>query len=142
MPRVNRDSDLGAEQKRVRQERAQILARAAERRDTLSDSSTAGQNASCDPQGFSECALPSSLPQDREGLPVGPMAPGCAPRSSTPVQRARDMPQDDMSRPDGTSVLPNQRSEYPPSSGSAETVLASVSRGNHPHLTGSPSMPL
>jgi len=141
IPRVNPDSDLGAEQKLVRQERAQILARAAERRDTLSDSSTAGQNASCDPQGFSECALPSSLPQDREGLPVGPMAPGCAPRSSTPVQRAGDMPQDDMSRPDGTSVLPNQRSEYPASSGSAETVLASVRGGNNPQLNVAPNMP-
>src|SRR5260370_741119 len=133
IPRVNPDSDLGAEQKLVRQERAQILARAAERRDTLSDSSTAGQNASCDPQGFSECALPSSLPQDREGLPVGPMAPGCAPRSSTPVQRAGDMPQDDMSRPDGTSVLPNHRSEYPASSGSAQTLPPSVPRRNNPH---------
>src|SRR5260370_38760905 len=66
VPRVNPDSDLEAEQKLVRQERAQILARAAERRDTLSDSSPAGQNAACDPQSFSECALPSSLPQDRE----------------------------------------------------------------------------
>src|SRR5216684_3117896 len=44
VPRVNPDSDLGAEQRLVRQERAQILARAAERRDTLSESSPAEQN--------------------------------------------------------------------------------------------------
>ena len=141
VPRVNPDSDLEAEQKLVRQERAQILARAAERRDTLSDSSTAGQNAACDPRRFSECALPSSLPQDRESLPVGPIAPGRAPRSSTPIQQAGDMPQNDMSRPDGTSELPNQRSEYPASSGSAETVLASVRAGTNPQLNVTPNMP-
>src|SRR5216683_5869383 len=141
VPRLNPDSDLGAEQRLVRQERAQILARAAERRDTLSESSPAEQNASCDPRRFPECALPSSLPQDREGLPVGPMAPGRAPRSSTPVQQAGDMPQDDMSRPDGTSVLPNQRSEYPASSGSAETVLASMRGGTNPQLNITPNTP-
>src|SRR5258708_2813411 len=35
VPRLNPDSDLGAEQRLVRQERAQMLAHAAERRDTL-----------------------------------------------------------------------------------------------------------
>src|ERR1700674_5072103 len=75
VPRVNPDSDLEAEQKLVRQERAQILARAAERRDTLSDTSASSRNASCDPRSFPECALSLSLPEDRERLPVGPTAP-------------------------------------------------------------------
>src|ERR1700674_4065235 len=141
VPRVNPDSDLGAEQRLVRQERAQILARAAERRDTLSDSSPAAQNEACDPRRFSECALPSTLPQDRESLPVGPIAPGRVPRTSTPVQQAGDLPQNDMPRPDGTSVLPNQRSEYPASSGSSETVLASMRAGTNPHLDATPTMP-
>jgi polysaccharide biosynthesis/export protein len=141
VPRLNPDSDLEAERKLVLQERAQILARAAERRDTLSDSSPAAQNAACDPRRFSECALPSTLPLDRESLPVGPIAPGRVPRSSTPVQQAGDSPQNEMSRPDGTSVLPNQRSEYPASSGLTETVLASMRAGTNPQLNAAPNMP-
>src|SRR5437773_9031381 len=45
VPRVNPDSDLEAEQKLVRQERAQILARAAERRDSVRETTTAGRKA-------------------------------------------------------------------------------------------------
>ncbi len=71
VPRLNPDSDLGAEQKLVRQERAQMLARAAERRDSLGETTTAGRNAGCDPRTDSECVLPSSLPEDRENLPPG-----------------------------------------------------------------------
>ena len=78
VPRVNPDSDLEAEQKLVRQERAQILARAAERRDSLRETTTAGRNAGCDPRNASDCAVPSSLPEDLENLPVGPPAPGRA----------------------------------------------------------------
>jgi polysaccharide biosynthesis/export protein len=141
VPRLNPDSDLEAERKLVLQERAQILARAAERRDTLGDSSPAAQNAACDPRRFSECALPSTLPQDRESLPVGPIAPRRVPRSSMPIQQAEDSPQNEMSRPDVTSVLPNQRSEYPASLGSTETVLASMRAGTNPQLNATPNMP-
>src|SRR6267143_2010750 len=91
VPRVNPDSELEAEQKLVRQERAQILARAAERRDTLTDSLPAGQNAACDPRGNSECSLPSSLSEDRQNLPVGPATPVRAPRSQAPLQRAEEV---------------------------------------------------
>src|SRR3984893_7526003 len=69
VPRLNPDSDLDAEEKLVRQERAQILARAAERHDTLGETSTSGRNASCDPRSVPECALSPSLPEDRESLP-------------------------------------------------------------------------
>src|SRR5436190_6376135 len=96
VPRVNPDSDLEAEQKLVRQERAEILARAAESRDTLADGSPSVQSSACDPRRFSECALPSSLPQDQESLPVGPTAPGHTPRSQTPLERAEEAPQNDM----------------------------------------------
>src|SRR5438309_6789501 len=58
VPRSNPDSDLAAEQRLVRQRRAQILARAAERRDTAAETSTAGRNAACDPRNASECAVP------------------------------------------------------------------------------------
>ena len=140
VPRVNPDSDLEAEQKLVRQERAQILARAAERQDSLGTTTTAGRNTGCDPLSVPECTLPSSLPQDQESLPVGPTAPGRTPRSQTPLERAEEAPQNDMSRPDGTNVLPNQRSEYPASSGSEETVLTSVRTGANRQLNVSPTM--
>src|SRR5512137_760587 len=91
VPRLNPDSDLEAEQKLVRQERAQILARAAERRDSLGETITAGRYAGCDPRSVSECAVPSSLPEDREGLPAGPTTPARAPRSQVPVQRAEEV---------------------------------------------------
>jgi HAD superfamily hydrolase (TIGR01509 family) len=65
VPRLKPDSDLEAEQKLVRQERAQMLARAAERRDTLVENSTAERNAACDPRSVPECAFPPSLPEDR-----------------------------------------------------------------------------
>jgi polysaccharide export outer membrane protein len=140
VPRVNPGSDLEAEQKLVRQERAQILARAAERRDTSSDSSAVGQNPACDPLRSPECALPPSSSQDRGSLSVGPAAPGRAPLSSTPVQRAEDMPQTDLSLPDGTSISPNQRLEYPASLGSAQTLLTSGGAGARPQLNTSLSM--
>src|SRR6266513_2250425 len=141
VPRVNPDSDLEAEQKLVRQERAEILARAAQRRDSLGDTTTAGRNTGCDPRSVPECALPSSLPQDQESLPVEPTTPAHTPRSRAPLERAEDVPQDGMSRPDGTNVYPNQRSEYPASLGSAETVLTSVRNGTNQQLNVSPNMP-
>src|SRR2546421_76576 len=139
VPRLNPDSDLEAEQKVVRQERVQILARAAERRDSLSETTAAGRNTGCDPRSVPECALPSSLQQDQESPPVGPTAPGRTPRSRAPLERAEDTPQNDMSRPDGTNVLPNQRSEYPATLGSEETVLPSVRHGSNPQRNISPN---
>src|SRR5258707_2283536 len=64
VPRLNPDSDVEAEQKLVRQERAQILARAAERRDSLCETTTAGRNDGCDPWSDSDVALPSSITVD------------------------------------------------------------------------------
>lgn len=141
VPRLNPDSEMEAEQKLLLQERAQILVRATERRDTLGETARAGQNATCDPRRNPECALPFSPRQDRESLPLGPIAPGRAPRSSTPLQRAEDMPQNDMSRPDGTNVSPEQRTEYLATLGSPETVLTSVRAGTNPQLNVTPSMP-
>src|SRR5437867_10180100 len=88
VPRLNPDSDLEAEQRLVRQERAQMLARAAERRDNLGETTTAGRNAGCDPRTDSECVLPSSLPEDRENLSPGTTAPARSPRSQGQLQRA------------------------------------------------------
>jgi hypothetical protein len=140
VPRVNPDSDLEAEQKLVRQERAQMIARAAERLDNSKEGSPAGQNAACDPQRSAECARQTTLLQDFGDLPVGPIAPGSAPRPSTPLQRAENMPQTDIPLPDGMSISPNQRSEYSASLGSAETGLAAVRAGTSAQRNASSMM--
>jgi polysaccharide biosynthesis/export protein len=141
VPRLNPDSDLEEEQKLVRQERAQILARAGERQDRLSETSPNGQNAACDPRRTPECALPSTVPEDRESSPTGPAVPRRTPRSSASLQRAEDMPQNDMLRTDGTSVSPSERSEYPANLGPAQTVLASARAGTNPQLNVAPNIP-
>src|ERR1700674_4017972 len=141
VPRLNPDSDLEAEQKLVRQERAQILARAAERRDSLGETTTAGRNAGCDPRSVPECALPSSLGEDRENLPPGSITPARAPRSQAPLQRAEEVSPNQTTRPDGTTLSDDQRSGYPASVGSPETVLTSTRVEMNPPLNGTARMP-
>jgi protein involved in polysaccharide export with SLBB domain len=140
VPRLNPDSDLEAEQKLVRQERAQMLARAAERRDTLDGTSTAGRDAACDPRSVPECAFPSSLPEDRESLPVGRTAPLRAPRSPAPLQRAEEVSPNQTTRPDSTTLSDDLRTGYPASAGSPETVLASTRVEMNSQLNGAPRM--
>ena len=134
VPRVNPDSDLGTEQKLVQQERAQILARAAERRATLNEAAPSQQNASCDPNKDSECGLSPSPLQERESVPVGPTR---VPQSSMPLQRAEDVPQNDLTRPDG-AVSPDQRRDYVAGVGTAETVLTSLHDGSDRQSNGMP----
>jgi protein involved in polysaccharide export with SLBB domain len=127
VPRLNPDSDLEAEQKLIRQERAQILARAAQRRDNLlGETTTANRGTGCDPESPSECAVPSSLPDDRENLPPEATAPVRAPRSTAPLQRAEEVLPNPATRPDGTNLLEDQRPAYGASVGSPETVLTSA----------------
>jgi len=141
VPRLNPDSDLGAEQRLVRQERAQMLARAAERRDDLGETTTAGGNAACDPRSVPDCATPSSLGEDRENLPSGTTTPARVPRSQAPLQRAEEFSPNQMARPDGTSLTDDQRSGYPPSTGSPETALTSARVEMNPPLNAAPRMP-
>src|SRR6266700_3739352 len=115
--------------------------RAAERRDTLGESSATGRNATCDPRSVPECALPSSFPEDRESLPVGPTAPARAPRSSSSVQRAEDVSPNQTTRPDGTSLSQDQRSGYPASLGGPETVFTSARVEMNPPLNSTARMP-
>lgn len=140
VPRLNPDSDLEAEQKLVRQERTQILARAAEHRDSLGEATTAGRNAGCDSRDPSECAFPSSLPEDRQNVPVGPTAPARAPRSQAPLQRAEEVSPNQRSRPDDTSQSEDERSGYPPSVTSSETVLTSARADMNSALYGTTQM--
>ena len=92
VPRMNPDSDQGVEEKFVEQERAQLLARAAERaaerRDTLAENSAANRYAECD----QDCALPPSVPSYRESLPAMSTTPGEATHSSPPLQPAGNSP--------------------------------------------------
>jgi polysaccharide export outer membrane protein len=138
VPRVNPESDLEAEQKLVRQERAQILARAAQRRDSLSETTTAGRNATCDPRSIPDCALPSSVGEDRDSLPGGPTGPARTPRSAAPLQQAEDTSPGQMTRPDGTSLSQGQGSGNPASAGYPETVLTSARLDMNPAMNETP----
>jgi len=140
VPRVNPDSDLEAEQKLVRQERAQVLARSAERRDNLEESSTAGRNAACDPRTDSECVLPAFLPEDLESQPSVPTAPARAPRPSAPLQRAEDTSPNQITRPDETIPRRDQGSEYSATLGTQETVLTSARAEMNPVPNGTQRM--
>lgn len=143
VPRVNPDSDLAVEQRLVQQERAQVLARAAERRDTLASSAPTRQsaaNAACDVRTGPDCALPAVLPQENDNGPLEPTAPAISPRSSAPLQRAGEVPQNDVTRPD-TIISADQRTEYPSSAGSPETVLASARDGVNPQFSGAQRTP-
>ncbi len=140
VPRLNPDSDLGAEQQLVRLERAQMLTRAAERRDTPVENSATGRNAACDPRSVSECVLPPSLPEDRESLPVSPAAPGQAPHSSPPVQRTEDTSPSQMTRPDSTELSPDLRLGDPASPAAPESRLTAARLDTNPPLNGTPRM--
>jgi polysaccharide export outer membrane protein len=140
VPRLNPDSDLGAEQKLVQQERAQILARAAVRSDQQGENYPAGQNAACDPRLGTECAFPASLPEDRESLPVGPTTPARTPRSQAPLQRTEEVSPNQNTRPDSTTLSDDLRSGYPASMGSLESVLTST-RAETNQLSSAPRMP-
>lgn len=124
VPQFNPDSELGAEQRLVRQERAQLLARAAERRDPLVENSTAGRSAACDSRNFTECPLPPALPDDHEGSPAGSTAPGGTRPPWAPVQRTEDTSPNQMWQPDGTGL--DQRSVEPPSPAGPGTTLTAV----------------
>jgi protein involved in polysaccharide export with SLBB domain len=113
VPRLNPDSEVAAEQKLVRQERAQMLV---------------------------DRSLPPSFPESRESLPVNPTAPAPAqaPRSSVPLQRAEDTSPSQMTHPDGTGLSPDQRSGYPASLAGPETMLAAAQVDTNPSLSGTP----
>jgi polysaccharide biosynthesis/export protein len=91
-PRLNPESDKGTEQKLVQQERAQMLARAAERRDMQVESATDSRNAVYEPRI----------------VPPSPTAPE-EPTPSSPLQspRANDTPPVKLTRDDDTGLLPD-----------------------------------
>lgn len=131
VPRTNPDSDLAAEQRLVQQERAQILARAAERRDGLSQTTSFQRDIPCNPRSDSQCGLPSAPSDERGGVPLVSPTPRPAQRSSSPLQQAEEIPQNDILRPEGTMTSTEQRAGYSGSIEPTETVLASVRNGGN-----------
>jgi len=103
VPRVNPDSDLGAEQRLARQERAQMLARASERGAAPRADAMSGGDAACASRRLAECTRPPSLPEQGEGFTEGstegPTAPFPAPRSAVRSQLAEDAPTSPMTGP-------------------------------------------
>src|SRR5260370_38457638 len=73
VPRLNPESDLEAEQKLVRQERAQILAYAAETPNSLGETTTPGRNTGCDPRSVPDCRPRSPLGQGGRSVPQCPV---------------------------------------------------------------------
>ncbi len=118
-----------------------MLARAAERRDTVGETTTTGRNAGCDPRSVPDCAMPSSLGEDRENLPSGTTAPARPPRSRAPLQRAEEVSHNQTTRPDGTTLSDDLRSGYPASVGSPETVLTSTRVEMNSQLNSAPRTP-
>lgn len=128
VPRVNPESDLAAEQKLVRQERAEILARAAERRDTVGDNSNAVRTAGCD-QLMPECAPQGTLPEDRardnrESLPLSPDTSAPAQRFPEPLRADESSP--GQMTPDSADFFPDQRSLDSAGLSPPETMLAAT----------------
>lgn len=138
VPQVNPDSEAGAEQRLVRQERAQILARAAERGDTLAGTTNSRREAACDPRNVPECALPPISPEYRESLPAGPATPSGTPRSQAPVERAEELSPNQPTRSDGTPLTDGQLRDYPTGAGSLEPLLASTRAETNPNPGGVP----
>src|ERR1700683_989285 len=95
-PRLNPDSDKGAEQKLVQQERAQMLARAAERRDMQGGRATEHRNTVYEPR-----KAPESPPAPEETAPSSPLP------VPVPLPRANDTSSVQLTRDDETGLLPD-----------------------------------
>ena len=125
VPRLNPDSDLGAERKLVLQERAQVLARAGERRDTVGETEPARQNGACDPLSAPECQMLPTPTENRSSLPTPPTAPARTIRSA-PLQRAADVTPGEVTRPEGTVASPELRQDLAADLGAPEIGRAHV----------------
>ena len=118
LPKVNPDSDLAQEQRLVIQERAQELARAAERNYQPREQMPGEQFANCDVQQ-TDCELPQRAPQRTR---TGSNADGHE------AQPANQAPEEE-NRP-AQPVRPGILRTDAPEAGSFETVLASSTQGD------------
>jgi hypothetical protein len=94
LPKLNPESEIAQEQKLVLQERAQFLARAAERNDERREGRAAELNAACDPQRQADCEAPQGTmqkarapgdPRARDGFPMEQRSP----HDEYPSERSR-----------------------------------------------------
>lgn len=140
VPRVNPDSDVGAEQRLVQQERAQILARAAERNAVSSQNALMRQNTACESSNDADCLPSNALPDERESVPsrATPVRPS---QSAAPIQRAEDVPQSEFPRQNGAIASPDERTGAPSAPVSAETVLTLLRNGDNSLLSGTQPTP-
>lgn len=115
-PRLNPDSAQGAEQKLVQQERAQMLARTAERRDMQAERATDNRNAVYEPR-----SVPASPTPPEETTPSSPV----------PLPRANDTSSVQLTGNDETGLLPDAMLN--PSQ--ADTPNANASQLNRMQLT-------
>jgi polysaccharide export outer membrane protein len=125
LPKLNPDSELAQEQKLVLQERAQQLARAAERDYLPRGPAPEEFNSNCDPQRQAECEAPArsfERTRARSELPGQKGLPG----ESTPPQE--NYPQQ-PSRPD-TPNFPRELRTDAAGAGPEETLLVSSSSLN------------
>ena len=119
LPKVNPDSDLAQEQKLVFQERAQELARAAERNYQPREQAPAEQLANCDPQQ-SDCELPPRTPQRTRAYSNGDG------REALPVNQAPE--QTDRPAQSAPSSRPDLWRTDTAGAGTVETMLASTTQ--------------
>lgn len=125
LPKLNPDSEIAREQKLVLQQRAQLLARTADRNDPGRGAATARQNAACDPREQGDCEAPQGVmhkarevgdPNTRDASPPDQNSP----EEEYPLQH---------SRPDGVTLPREQRTETAGAS-SIETMPVSSSQTN------------
>jgi polysaccharide export outer membrane protein len=125
LPKLNPDSELAQEQKLVLQERAQQLARAAERNYAPRTPASEEFNATCDPQRQTECGVPGGSlerARARSNTPEKEFLPG------EPWPQHEDYPQP-HSRPDNSNSPRELRADSA-EPGSGETLLVSSSSLN------------
>jgi polysaccharide export outer membrane protein len=136
VPRLNPDSELGAEQKLVLQERAQLLAHTTSS-DAVGEALPTGQRAACDSRDLSDCPAPPVSQEDRNNVPAVPL------RSvrSAPLQRAADGIPSDRMRSDRTAVFSDFRQDLVAGSEAPSTLLTSSSSALNPDVSSAPVTP-
>src|SRR5882672_12143955 len=125
LPKLNPDSGMALEQKLVFQERAQILARAAEKGDEGRGAAAGERNAGCDPQQQADCEPQRRSLQKTRGLSDPRLSDGFPMEQRSPREEYPTQPL----RPD---VLGSPREQRTETAGTdpAEALLVSSLQAN------------
>jgi len=125
LPKLNPDSEIAQEQRLVLQERAQILARAAEKGDEGRGALAGERNAGCDPQEQTDCGPQRRALQKTRGLNDPRLSDGSPMEQRSPREEYPTQPL----RPDVLGSPREQRSETAGTS-PAEALLVSSLQAN------------